>query len=1207
VRAVNPTTWLSRKVSEIIITTPAKTKSVFAGLRFSPKIPYHIPMTTHPPLQLHGFTYESLFHSEGLNHLDEAFLAKLKGINPIWHQKLLAYRSGSEEIGAIETSELLISCATVLEDFLADLFQIDEALAISQAQTTSNNPISVFKKYYVLRRAKKELAKVDTFPPLHELTHWLDSELKKAAVKADDEELAIALLGSQYLVEPDAQTQNIEKLVQWCTRVLADPNHPAAKWVSFHLPERLDYAQLVPTVPIEHDKCGRIEVPESKWRERDGFKLTDPRMSAREVQDEVNYCIYCHDHEGDLCSKGFPVKKGDPAQGLKKNPLDVTMTGCPLEEKISEMHLLKKEGHTLASLAMVMVDNPMCPATGHRICNDCMKACIYQKQEPVNIPQVETRVLTDVLDLPWGVEIYDLLTRWNPLRQTQWVMKPYNGLKVMIAGMGPAGFTLAHHLLQEGFAVVGFDGLKIEPLPEKLIRNPIYQFAELKESLDERLMAGFGGVAEYGITVRWDKNFLKLIYLTLMRRPYFQVFGGVRFGGTITVDDVWQMGFDHFVMAVGAGLPRALPIPGSLAPGMRQANDFLMALQLGNAAKASSLTNLQIRLPAVVIGGGLTGVDTATELQAYYIAQVEKILARYEVLVAEQGEEAVLQPLDPAEREILAEYLRHGQAVRNERQRAKAEKQLPRLIQLAREWGGVSIAYRRSMQESPAYIHNHEELKKALEEGIYYIEGLEPIAVDLNEYGHSEVLVCHKRIKNAANEWISTTEEIRLPARSILVATGTQPNTAYEFEYKGTFNRLNLQYQHYEDEEGELAVAHGVEHCKDPQFGPFTSYQKHDRRVSLIGDTHPVFHGSVVKAIASGMRTYPKILKVLRNKLGQVGDNDAYEAFAKQMEHLFSAHVVSIKRQTPHIIELTLHAPLAAKHFKPGQFYRLQNFETLAPQVDGTLLQMEPLALVAAECDPLHGSLTFIVLENTTTAKLCALLKPGELVSLMGPTGVRSKIPSAHETVLIIGNASSFPFVRNYGTALRASGNRVIYLAHLHHKEDVFCQPQLENATDMICWQTAKGDLIQPNRPQDLALSGTDMITPLVTNAKAISLEDVDRVFVVGNTEMLRQFQAARKNQLKTLLLKDPKVFGSVYGNMQCMLKGVCAQCLQWQIDPETGQRTKAVFACSWQDQPLELIDIDHIDARHLQNSVLDKISKLWIDRLFMRYDVGRI
>ena len=64
---------------------------------------------------------------------------------------------------------------------------------------------------------------------------------------------------------------------------------------------------------------------------------------------------------------------------------------------------------------MVAVDNPLVAATGHRICNDCMKACIYQKQEPVDIPQIETRTLKDVLGLPWGFEIYSLLTRWNPL------------------------------------------------------------------------------------------------------------------------------------------------------------------------------------------------------------------------------------------------------------------------------------------------------------------------------------------------------------------------------------------------------------------------------------------------------------------------------------------------------------------------------------------------------------------------------------------------------------------------------------------------------------------------------------------------------------------------------------------------------------------------------------------------------------------------
>ena len=84
-----------------------------------------------------------------------------------------------------------------------------------------------------------------------------------------------------------------------------------------------------------------------------------------------------------------------------------------------------------------------------------MKACIFQKQEPVNIPQIETRVLTEVLELPWGFEIYRLLTRWNPLNVERPAMRPYNGKNVLVVGLGPAGYTLAHHLACEGFGVVG--------------------------------------------------------------------------------------------------------------------------------------------------------------------------------------------------------------------------------------------------------------------------------------------------------------------------------------------------------------------------------------------------------------------------------------------------------------------------------------------------------------------------------------------------------------------------------------------------------------------------------------------------------------------------------------------------------------------------------------------------------------------------------
>ena len=169
-----------------------------------------------------------------------------------------------------------------------------------------------------------------------------------------------------------------------------------------------------------------------------------------------------------------------------------------------------------------------------------MKACVYQKQKPVNIPQIETAVLTDVLALPWGLEIYGLLTRWNPLNVHRPYALPYRGKDVLVVGLGPAGYTLAHHLLNEGFGVVGIDGLKLEPLPPSVTGDwqngtppdPVRNFRY--EELDDRILAGFGGVSEYGITVRWDKNFLGLLYTTLSRRDKFRAYGGVRFGGTVT-------------------------------------------------------------------------------------------------------------------------------------------------------------------------------------------------------------------------------------------------------------------------------------------------------------------------------------------------------------------------------------------------------------------------------------------------------------------------------------------------------------------------------------------------------------------------------------------------------------------------------------------------------------------------------------------------
>src|SRR6266545_5979350 len=323
--------------------------------------------------------------------------------------------------------------------------------------------------------------------------------------------------------------------------------------------------------------------------------------------------------------------------------------------------------------------------------------------------------------------------------------------------MGPAGFTLAHYLMNEGHAVPGIDGLKIEPLPARFSGidaggsrvpvEPIRDVQALYEGLDDRVMAGFGGVAEYGITVRWDKNFLKLVRLLLERRAQFAMYGGVRFGGTVSVEDAFELGFDHIALCMGAGKPTVLDIPNGLARGVRAASDFLMALQLTGAAKFSSIANLQIRLPVVVIGGGLTAIDTATESLAYYVHQVEKFAARYAALAKKPD-------WSPEEREIAEEFIMHAKALRAASPSQKQE--------LLKSWGGATIAYRRRMIDSPSYTLNHEEVGKALEEGIVFAEGLTPVRIEVDAYGHAEAVVFQN--------------ETRLPAKSVLIAAGTQPN-----------------------------------------------------------------------------------------------------------------------------------------------------------------------------------------------------------------------------------------------------------------------------------------------------------------------------------------------------------------------------------------------------------------------------------------------
>ncbi|HEY7688547.1 MAG TPA: FAD-dependent oxidoreductase, partial [Dongiaceae bacterium] len=658
-----------------------------------------------PELKLsQGFTFADLYDPAGLARLDQAFGAALEQADPALAANLKAARTEPGAIAAKAESELLLAVAPHLEAFVADLFCIAAELKQLAGRHSELAPLYSCKRLFVQRRAarafKPEEASVFDADALRQGLTERFAAAGEDVVSIDGFELAFAGAVTKW---QEAEAENAEALdlaTRYAAWALLSPagRERHRSGILFKAPQKIDPMHLVHLDQVDHHGAPAFQASPAHTRRREGFALTDAGMDLRRGLDQAHYCIFCHNQGKDSCAKGLKEKDGS----YKKSPFGVTLAGCPLEEKISEMHTLKTEGVPLGAFAMVIVDNPMVAGTGHRICNDCMKACIYQKQEPVDIPQAETRIMKDVLALPWGFEIYGLLTRWNPLNIRNPLAKPASGRRVLIAGLGPAGFTLAHYLLNDGHAVVAIDGLKIEPLPAEISgvdRNgkrvafkPIYDMRELNEDLGERTMAGFGGVAEYGITVRWDKNFLKIIRLLLERRQNFSMFGGVRFGGTLTLDQAFDLGFDHVALALGAGKPTILDLPNGLAPGVRAASDFLMALQLTGAAKMESIANLQLRLPVVVIGGGLTAIDTATEALAYYPLQVEKFLRRYEVLAAEQGEEALRRRWTAAELPVVDEFIAHARAIRAERVAARRELRAPRLRELMDEWGGVTIA-----------------------------------------------------------------------------------------------------------------------------------------------------------------------------------------------------------------------------------------------------------------------------------------------------------------------------------------------------------------------------------------------------------------------------------------------------------------------------------------------------------------------------------
>lgn len=1079
-------------------------------------------------------TTRDLYTQEGLRAIDARFIAFVGEMDSKIVERLLDLRLKSGGDSKAE-SEMILELAPFLERFLLDLFMLPAAQQLEDLRRLYS-----VKRHFVQRVLLKERQE-DPLPS----PEILDALMHDFLGAPFDENLFVSK-AYPFMGEMSPNPELMKFLVEYAhfaTKTEAGRSRHQHH-ILFKFPEKVDFEHLVPAVDILTQDIPRKQG--NHPRARDGFNLVDPGLNEREAFDAASYCIKCGPQGKDSCSKGLK----DGAGTVKTNPLGNDLTGCPLGQKISEMMTLYEGGQLLGALSTIMIDNPLLALTGHRICNDCMKACIFQKQDPVDVPGVESAILKKVLRLPYGFEIYSLLTRWNPLKFRDVFPSKRSTHSVLVVGLGPAGIALSYYLTRQGIRVVGIDGTKIEPPDSRWVGETRSLDFELLEStdvlfddLEKRVIDGFGGVMEYGITARWDKNVLAVMRLILERTPHFQLYDGIRYGGTLGALDANALGFDHVALCVGAGAPKTVPIKNNFSKGVRFAADFLMSLQLTGAYKRDALVNYDVELPLVVIGAGLTAIDAATEALAYYPRLVERFQSTYETLVGKLGVETIQSCWTEDERIRAERYLSHAQELSIERLNARNEDRAPNFLPLLNTWGGVTLLCRTPLTHTQSYKLNHLEIRSALMEGIQIVDGFSPTEFELDVNHH--VTAVHGVFQNG--------QRALIPARTVLMATGTGSHTLLEEEQSAS-----------------------------PDFSSFW------------GDCNPSYAGSVVKAIANVKDHHGALVERLRLKKSSSSADDAL--FFQTLDQVLKAQVHDIRSIASGITELVIKAPLAARNSKPGQFFKVQPY---ARSQDKDEMRIgKSVALSRSWVDEEKGLIGFIVLEGGVSTMLIRSLKLGAPIHIMGPTGTPTEI-DAHKTVLMIGGGLGNAVLFSVGQALRAAGSRVIYVAAYKHEDAIFKPEEIENAADSVIWAVEEGDSFKPRRAQDALVKGNclnALQSIVLGDAMAlIKRQDIEKVLVIGSEGMIWAIKTFL-SEPRPYFPKLSSVVAGVNSPMQCMMKGICGQCIQKHVDPKS-LKESFVFSCKNQDQSLESLDVFFLATRLSQNRTSEKLQTLYLTK----------
>ncbi len=245
------------------------------------------------------------------------------------------------------------------------------------------------------------------------------------------------------------------------------------------------------------------------------------------------------------------------------------VSGCPVNIHIPEFIAKVKEGDFEAAYNIISKSSSL-PAVCGRVCpqeTQCESKCVRGiKGEPVGIGRLE-RFVAD-----WHNEhSTELPTPAAP-----------NGHKVAVVGSGPAGLTCASDLAKKGYEVTVFEALHTA-----------------------------GGVLVYGIPeFRLPKKIVQKEVDTL-KALGVDIKTNMVIGKTLTVDELFDMGYEAVFIGTGAGLPNFMNIPGESLKGVYSANEFLTRSNLMKAYKENPITPIMKGGKVAVVGGGNVAMDAA--------------------------------------------------------------------------------------------------------------------------------------------------------------------------------------------------------------------------------------------------------------------------------------------------------------------------------------------------------------------------------------------------------------------------------------------------------------------------------------------------------------------------------------------------------------------------------------------------------------------